>query len=306
MKSIKTLLLGLIFSALLWQCEDVDTIISETPAPTTSEKLNALFDEALTSEKMYAHFNSSNPNFVFTTPKGTNVTINGTCLRLDGAPVTGTVILEFAEFFDRAKMAASNKPTMGILPNGDQEMLLSGGEFFIDVKKDGKSLTTTCPIQIETPTSNTGGTVSGMVAFNGVIKNGNLTWERANTWEVFTNTQKNTYSLNIPGFGWFNCDKFYGYPEPKTTITANVPTGYADKSQVYLLTKNVPNSLGTIYGKFPVGLDCYLVFVTENNGNYMWITKEQKLTANHTITFDLKEAKSGKKKDYVGHVTLLK
>lgn len=178
--------------------------------------------------------------------------------------------------------------------------------FFIDVKKDGKSLTTTCPIQIETPTSNTGGTVSGMVAFNGVIKNGNLTWERANTWEVFTNTQKNTYSLNIPGFGWFNCDKFYGYPEPKTTITANVPTGYADKSQVYLLTKNVPNSLGTIYGKFPVGLDCYLVFVTENNGNYMWITKEQKLTANHTITFDLKEAKSGKKKDYVGHVTLLK
>ena len=75
---------------------------------------------------------------------------------------------------------------------------------------------------------------------------------------------------------------------------------------MYLLTKNVPNSLGTIYGKFPVGLDCYLVFVTENNGNYMWITKEQKLTANHTITFDLKEAKSGKKKDYVGHVTLLK
>lgn len=89
MKSIKTLLLGLIFSGFLWQCEDVDTIISETPAPTTSEKLNALFDEALTSEKMYAHFNSSNPNFVFTTPKGTNVTINGTCLRLDGLQLQG-------------------------------------------------------------------------------------------------------------------------------------------------------------------------------------------------------------------------
>lgn len=307
MKKIKILLLFLLFSGISWQCENVDeSIYNDVVNNTSQEKLNALFDEALISEKAFAHFDASNPNFVYTTPRGTTVTVNGTCLRLNGAPVTGTVILEFIELFDRAKMTATNKPTMGLKPNSEKEMLLSGGEFYVNVTKNGQNLTTTCNIVIETPTSNSGGTVTGMQAFNGIITNNQLTWEPANNWEVFTNTQKNTYNLSIPGFGWFNCDKFYNYPEPKTTITANVPTGYADKSQIFLLTKNVPNAMGTISGKYPVGLDCYLIFVTENNGNYMWITKEQKLTANHTVTFDLKDAIVGKRGDYVGHVTLLK
>ena len=65
-------------------------------------------------------------------------------------------------------MAASNKP-MGILPNGDQRNIYLEN-FFIDVKRWKITHYYLSHIQIETPTSNTGGTVSGMVAFNGVIK----------------------------------------------------------------------------------------------------------------------------------------
>lgn len=307
MKKFSLFFIGIIYAIICLQCTNKDITIDESIAPPSSERLKALFDAGLTSEKAFAHFDSSLSNYVYTTSHGTTVKVNGTCLRLNGTPVTGTVILEFVEIYDRAKMMASNKPTMGIKLSGEQEMLLSGGEFYVNIKKDGNALTTTCPIIIETSTANSGGTVSGMQAFNGVITNDALTWEPANNWDVVTNTQlnPNKYVLTIPGFGWFNCDKFSNYSEPKTTITANVPAGYGSASQIFILAKNIPNALGTTYGKFPVGLQCYLIFVTENNGNFMWIIKEQTLTANHTIYFDLKDANVGKTADYISAITQL-
>lgn len=307
MKNFNLLLKGIILSGLFFQCTNKDITIDDSITPPSAQRLNALFEEGLTSEKAFAHFDSSLPNYMYTSSRGTTVKVNGTCLRLNGAPVTGTVILEFVEMYDRAKMIASNKPTMGIKSPNEQEMLLSGGEFYVNIKKDGNTLTTTCPIIIETSTVNSGGTVAGMQAFNGIISNNALTWEPANNWDVVTNTQlnPNKYVLTIPGFGWYNCDKFFNYPDPKTTITANVPAGYGSASQIFILTKNIPNALGTTYGKFPVGMQCYLIFVTENNGNFMWIIKEQTLTANHTIYFELKDAKVGKNADFVSNITQL-
>lgn len=306
MKKFSLFFTGILFSVLSLQCTNKETMIDEGFAPPSAERLRALFDQGVTNEKAFAHFDSSLPNYIYTTSRGTTVKVNGTCLRLNGAPVTGTVILEFVEMYDRAKMMASNKPTMGVKVSGEQEMLLSGGEFYVNIKKDGNALTTTCPIVIETSTANSGGTATGMQAFNGVITNNALTWEPANNWDVVTNTQLNPkYVLTIPGFGWFNCDKFSNYADPKTTITANVPAGYGNASEIFILTKNVPNALGTTYGKFPVGLQCYLIFVSENNGNFMWIIKEQTLTANHTIYFDLADAKVGKNADFVSNISQL-
>jgi hypothetical protein len=293
-----------IISSICWGCIDKETIIINDPQPSSMEKLNALFDDALVGEKQFAHFNAETGYF-YKSAKGTTVGISGGCLKLNGNPVTGTVILEFIELFDRAKMISTNKPTMGLLPNKEQEMMLSGGEFYVNVTQNGQNLTTTCPISIYTPVSNTGGFVAGMKPFKGIITNNNLVWEQVPNAEISL-IESNKYSLRVPDFGWYNCDKFYNYPDPKTTITANVPNGFGNTSQVFLLTKNVPNALGNIGGKFPIGLQCYLMFVTENNGNFMWITKEQTLTANHTVTFDLKDAQVGKKADYVAHVTLLK
>ncbi|KQT16476.1 hypothetical protein ASG31_13260 [Chryseobacterium sp. Leaf404] len=308
MKNFRLISSAIIISAFIWQCTDKDVMFDNDITPPSAERFNQLFEDGLRSETAFAHFDSANNNFIYTSSRGTTVKINGSCLRLNGAPVTGTVIMEFVELYDRAKMLVANKPTMGIKTSGEKEMMLSGGEFFVTVKKDGNVLTTTCPVTIETLTSNSGGTVTGMQAFNGAIANNTLTWTPTATWDVITNTQvtPNKYTMSVPGFGWFNCDKFYNYPNPKTTITANVPSGYANASQVFIITKDVPNALGTIGGQYPVGLQCYLLFVTENNGNFMWVTKEQTLTANHTIFFDLKDAQVGKSADYVGHVTLLK
>lgn len=308
MKNLELISKTALMAILLYQCTDKDIMIEDSIIPPSAQRLSELFEDGLRSETAFAHFDSSNNNFIYTSSRGTTVKINGSCLRLNGTPVTGTVIMEFVELYDRAKMLVSNKPTMGIKTNGEKEMMLSGGEFYVSVKKDGSILTTICPVVIETLTSNSGGTVTGMQAFNGAIVNNQLSWTPTTTWDVITNTQvtPNKYTMSVPGFGWFNCDKFYNYPNPKTTITANVPSGYADASQVFIITKNVPNALGTIGGQYPVGLECYLLFVTENNGNFMWVTKEETLKANHTVFFDLKDAQVGKRADYVGHVTLLK
>lgn len=301
----KIILTSIIILGLFTRCvKDVSTVIYHDTPPAQGA-LEKLFEDAVTAEKAFMHFNSADPNFVYTTPRGTTVTINGTCLRLNGNPVTGTVILEFVELFDRALMAATNKPAMGLQSNGKKELLLSGGEFYINVKKDGVPLTTTCPVKIETPASNTGGVTTGMSAFNGFITNNELTWEPATNWDVIQVAQ-NKYTLNVPGFGWFNCDKFYNDPRPKTKININVPAGYNNVSRTFILVKDLPNTLGTAAGEYPVGLNCYIMFVTEQNGKYRWITKEQTLTANHSITFDIKETLTGSRADYNGHVTLLK
>lgn len=295
----------IIISSLAWGCTDNEVTITNEPKPSSMEKLNALFDDAVVGEKKFAHFNSAQ-SFTYTSERGTTVTVQPNSLTLNGSAVTGTVILELVEIYDKAKMSITNKPTMGLLPNKEWEIMQSGGEFYVNVVTlTGQNLTLTKPIEVVTSASNTGGMLEGMRLFRGLITDNNLGWEQTAT-VVFTDTRANTYKFSVPNLGWFNVDRFYGYPEPKTLITAKVPVGFEKVSQVLVLPKNAPNALGTLGGKYPVGLSCYLIFVTENNGNYLWITNEETLTPNHTATFDIKKAKAGKKADWQGHVTLLK
>jgi hypothetical protein len=294
-----------IISSMCLGCVDNQEIIVSEPVPSTIDKLNALFEDALKGEKQTGNFIVAQ-GLTYTSPKGTKITIQPNSLSLNGVAATGTATFELIDIYDRAKMIVTNKPTMGLLPNKEWEMMQSGGEFYINITQNGQNLTPTKPIAVSLPAANTGGLVDGMRAFKGTITDNTLVWELTSGLELFVNTKSFSYDMSIPGFGWFNCDKFYNYPEPKTTITANVPKGFGSSSQVFLLTKNVPNALGTLRGKYPVGLQCYLIFVTENNGNFMWITKEQTLTANHTVNFELKDVQIGKKADYVAHVTLLK
>lgn len=274
--------------------------------PTTAS-FTKLMDEGFNSLLRKAEFDASNNNFVYTSPKGTTVTIDGTCLRKGGSPVSGRVTLEFFEAYDRADMIVANKPTMGKDVNGDLALLESGGQYYVSVKQDGVELGTTCGVRIQAGAGNSGGIKSGMSAWDGTIKDGVLTWVKATSWEVIIDSNKARYDLNIPGFGWYNCDRFYSDPRPKTAVTCLVPSGYANVSQVYCLAKSQPNGLGLVAnGKWPVGLDCYLIMVTEKNGQYRWVTKEVTLRDGHTESFDLSQAMVGSRSDYVGHVTLLR
>jgi hypothetical protein len=274
--------------------------------PPSAANFAKIMDNGFKSKLQTATFDASNTNFVYTSPKGTTVTIDGTCLRNNGASVSGQVTLEFFEAYERADMLVANKPTMGKNSSNGYELLESGGQFYVAVTQNSMLLSTTCKVKISTPAVNSGGIKTGMSAFDGVMTDKGLTWEVATQWEVIPDVHKSRYALDVPGFGFYNCDRFFNDPRPKTKLTMIVPKGYADVSSVYILAKSIPNALGGAYGDWPVGMECYFIFVTEKDGQYRWITKETTIVNNHTETFDLATAKTGSIQDYIGHVTLLK
>lgn len=284
-------------------CNKVTEIETGTiPSPA---QISKMFDDNLSELTEKDSFNASVGNYVFTSKKGTTVTINTSCLKDDGITPTGNLTIEFVELFDRKDMLLTNKPTMADLGQ-NSELLISGGEIMVKVKKDGRDLTTTCPIPIVIKSSNSNGTKDSMLAFKGNIQKGELLWSVLQSTDMVIDKNNNTYNFSIPGFGWFNCDKFYNDPRPKTKLTLKVPTGYENSSNVFLMVKGQPNALGKSFGKFPIGLECYLIFITLKDEKYQWIIRETTLVNNHTETFDLNEAKVGSKHDYVGHVTLLR
>ena len=149
-----------------------------------------------------------------------------------------------------------------------------------------------------------------MSAWDGVVSGGATSsvpkWMPATKWELIPDSVQAKLNADIPGFGWINFDKFYQDPRPKTEISALIPPGEPNSSAVYLLIKSRPSTLAGIAGKWPIGLECYMIYVTSKDGQYQWIVKETTIVDKHSETFDLAQARTGSRADYVGHVTLLR
>lgn len=289
MKKLKLLLLFI--SVLIISCnKDEYKIIDSDEAIPSSQALKNLYDSKTSSLTKVLTFDASS-TLNYTSEKGVLLTINGNCLRKNGNPVIGQVKVKYIEIFDKGDMLTSNKPTIGKI-GSNYDMLVSGGEFYIQATQDDINLTLTCPFSLNVPTSLTGGTDTSMLPFSGTTDaNGELSWEQPSGYDMtVTSSTSPVYAALIPSFGWFNCDRFKGFTGPKTPITVNVPAGYGSNCSIFLALKSDPHSLSkTLYGQFPIGLDCYLIFVTEKNGKFRYVVKPQILTANHTVTFSLSE-----------------
>ncbi|CAM3661715.1 hypothetical protein FLGE108171_09130 [Flavobacterium gelidilacus] len=315
MKTIKNYFTGTMAKVMLLLCltlsfiscnEDEFEVINGIEPIPTPQALKNLFEAKTASLTNVITFDAST-TLNYTSPKGVNLSIIGSCLRKNGSPVTGEVKVTYVEIFDKGNMLTSNKPTLANV-GANKELLESGGEFYIQATQDNIKLTLTCPISLDIPTSLTGGTKTGMEPFSGTINSeGELSWDQAITYEILTVAQATTpiYAAIIPSFGWFNCDKFYSTPGPKTTITANVPAGYGANSAVFLAVKTFPNSLGKSYGQFPVGLDCYLIFVTEKDGMFRYAIKQQILTENQQVFFALSETTIGTADEFTTAINAL-
>jgi len=147
MKITKHILGTLLVSALVFtSCtkNDNDNLI----IPATGEEFNAIKDQALENIIQNFQFNAEDGSATFTSENGVQITINGSCLTKNGNAVTGAVDVEYVEIFNKGTMLTTNKPTMGILPNGDKALLISGGEFFVEATQDGEALETSCGFQM--------------------------------------------------------------------------------------------------------------------------------------------------------------
>ncbi|NUO00874.1 MAG: hypothetical protein HUU01_09710 [Saprospiraceae bacterium] len=278
-----------------------------TPLTPTAQEFNHIRETALANLKQVFDFQAEDGIATFISENGVQLSINGNCLTKNGNPVSGPVKVEFVELFDRSNMLTTNKPTTGKLPDGSEALLISGGEFYIQATQDGQPLALTCGMHLQVPTALSGGDDWEMELFKGVIDDeGNLAWERNKQAEFGIRENQggaatgNNYYAIFSSFGWTNVDRFYSDPRPKTTILVAVPEGYdAANSAVYLSYDGEPNALALLdtydaetglfsehYGQIPVGLDCHVIFVSENNGQWSYAIRGVSIVEGGIITFD--------------------
>lgn len=292
-----TLLLAtVLFSSCSEKNDGVDIIIR-----ATAEEFSNLQEEALAEITQTFQFNAEDGNVSFTSEKGVQINLSGSCLTLNGNAVTGQVDIEFVELFDKGTMLITNKPTMGVLPNGDKALLISGGEFFMEATQNGTALETTCNIQLIIPSALTGGSDNDMILWNGTIdEEGDLAWEEdkrdGDQGGVFA--EGNQYYAFLGDFGWSNVDRFYNDPRPKTTILVGVPEGYNNTNCSVLLSYDGEDTglanLDTYdagsglfsehYGQIPIGLECHVIFVTEEAGDWKYAIRTATIVENGVTT----------------------
>ena len=304
-KNLKHILGALLMSALiLTSCSKNDDNDGDILIRPTAEDFNNLKDAALDNLTQTFQINADDGNVTLTSEKGVEISINGACLTLNGDAITGTVDIEFVEIFDKGSMLTTNKSTMGTLPNGDKALLISGGEFFVNATQNGANLETNCGFQMQIPADLTGGVDNDMILWEGQIdQDGNIAWE-----EVIDNTgqggdrifgEGNQYYGFFQSFGWSNVDRFYSDPRPKTTILVGVPEGYNNtNSAVFISYDGEDAGLANLdtydantglfsehYGQIPIGLECHIIFATEDGDNWKYAIKAVTITENGIVTF---------------------
>lgn len=288
---------------------------SKPEAIGTLKQFTALRDQALKKQTEKETFNAED-GISFTSNEGAHLKISANCLHKNGDPVTGEVELTFIDLYKKADMALTNKPTMGILLNGDKAPLKSGGEFFIEVRKDGVLLDVNCYYQLTVPSENSGGIDSEMSLWKGTIdEDGNLAWDEKDPKdkdnEMFVKGP--IYTIFSNDFGWTNIDRFYNDPRPKTTLNVAVNEIFSNEnSSVYLsydgeasglaqldTFDEQTNSFSEHYGQIPIGLEVHLIFVTADGDDWRYAIKPATITEDGNFSFSINETQMSSYDDLV-------
>lgn len=283
-----------------------------TPLPPSAAAFKSINEKGIKKNTQNFTATAGTGTITLTSAKGVIIKLNGNALTKNGNPVTGPIDITFIELFDKGNMLISNKPTMGVMPDGKKSLLKSGGEFFIKASQGGVDLVSNGSIQLEVPVALTGKMDAEMLFWAGDTKDpDNLAWVNPRN-AAGTGGQKDgnvgfgqtSYNVTFGNFGWTNVDKFYSDPRPRTTILATVPTGYDNTNSAIYLSydgegTNALAKLDTYnpttkqfsehYGQIPIGLKMHIIFATEDNGNWRYAIKAVTVAANDVYTFTLAE-----------------
>ena len=301
---------------------------NSTPIPPTAAAFKGITENGLKKNTQNFTATAGTGVITLTSAKGVTIKLDGNALTKNGNPVTGTIDIKFVELFDKGNMLISNKPTMGVMPDGKKSLLKSGGEFFIKASQGGVDLVSTGVIQLQVPVNLTGTMDTGMLFWAGDTKDPeNLAWVNPRD-AAGTGGQKdgnvgfgqNSYNVTFGNFGWTNIDKFYSDPRPRTTILAAVPTGYDNTNSAIYLSydgegQNALAKLDTYnpitkqfsehYGQIPIGLTCHVIFATEDNGNWRYAIKAVTVAAGDVYTFTLAETTVGTEAQLVAAINAI-
>jgi len=239
---------------------------------------------------------------------GTKITFPVGSLTQNGMPVTGEVTVEAMEMLKRSDVLFSGTNTNHV----SGAPLQSDGFIFIDVKANGQSVDKNLakPVNIKIPAKRDGGTQ----LWEGVQNDEKqMAWQAprpANgAGQVDVKAQNNEFAFNFGTLGWINCDVFWNYSNPKTTVRVEVLNnpgtmatfrGYSGDTFVFFCAKgsNVAAQLYTPDGAnkvksyddmMPVGAEGRLFSFSIKDGKYYLAKKDITITANQNETLSLVE-----------------
>ena len=273
-------------------CEETIETTAGTPfeAPTAQD-FNALQQSAYNNMLQTVSVDVTN-GIAFTSSRGVNLFIFPQCLSLNGLPVTGTIDLEFFEVYDRGDLLTTNTTTVGQMATGELDLLISAGAFYISASQNGEPIDLVCEGFMEVPTNLTGGDDIEMRPFDGIINNlGDLVWLQTNRENgIDTGPQGSSYFTTIGSFGWFNIDRFANDPRPTTEVQITIPQEFnQENTAVYLALVGESNSLAYLYGELPIGLEAYIIFISEENGDFRYAIRTITIENNQQVVFSLQE-----------------
>lgn len=259
------------------------------PPPLPAENpLRQLFADHVEQATQHFTVNTDNGPAQITGAAGVHVAFAQHAFRkADGTVATGTVEVALVEALRVGDMLWLNKQTVG-LENGVPKMLVSGGQFRLTAEQNGEPLVLAQGASfISVPTVNPD---PAMTVFSGMVQDdGTLLWD---PWPInpidssaadSSGSGGGGFSYDFPNdsLGWINCDYFYSYPPPLTSLQVTCEPQYdhlntlvwvifPEINSMASLTNGEDNQFGTYPGyEVPVGMNITVVALAQVDGAYL-------------------------------------
>ena len=268
------------------------------------------------SQKQVKEINASALPQTLTFLDGTKIIFPVGSLTKGGIPVTGNVSVEVYEVLRRSAVLLSGTNTN----HASGAPLESDGFIFVDVKSDGSSVdqNLAVPIKISIPTRKTSGYTQLWVGVDQADKpivaaaGNQMGWAapRAANGQggKEVGVTASNFTFDFGNLGWINCDVFYSYANPKTTVTVDVVNnpgtfasfrGFSGETFVFFCAKgsNVAAQLYTPNGSgvksydnmMPIGAEGRMLAFSIKDGRFYYAAVETTISANQNITLTLAE-----------------
>lgn len=284
--------------------------------PVNSANNAQEFVQTFGPQKQSIQINASSLPQTVTLKGGSKITFPAGSLKIGGVAVTGNVTVEALEVLKRSDVLFSGTNTNHI----SGAPLVSDGFIFVDVKANGVSVdrNLTVPIQVAIPAKRSGVTqlwegVNPQGAALNEANNNQMAWAAPRAAngvggkEVLP--EAGFYSFSFGTTGWINCDVFYSYTNPKTTLTVSLVNnpgtlasfrafngetfvffcakGSNVAAQIY--TPNGTNSVKSYDNMMPIGVEGKMLSFSIKDGKYYYAESEITITANMNVTLTLAE-----------------
>jgi len=197
------------------------------------------------------------------------------CISSTGQAITGKVYIELLLIKKKGDMVLMNKPTSS---NGN--LLVSGGEIFITLKKDGKEVKLAPNAKVYIRYADVPTNSSMKLFFGDESVTGRFNWiPNTDTANNYLGIGPQFYEILTNHLRWINCDYFYDTTGiTRSTVSAHLPSNYTNaNTNAFLVFRDFRSVLGMnaevterrfSSGKVPNGKVATVVVISKQGNDY--------------------------------------